>query len=272
MIASFFSILISTSTQLFSVVGIIILVGFLLDFMQRKSIGYLYNTFGRKGYLLTAWIGTPIHELGHAIMCVIFRHRILEIQWFPVKTDASHLGFVSHSYNERSVYQRIGNFFIGIGPFFSGGFSIILLMYLLVPESYQQFTDYLDNQIQPMQLNKELITSIALPSWILVNSLFSLDHFIHPYFWIFIFLSMCISTHIALSKPDIKGAASGLITIFILLFIVNVIGKILNFESDILISSLAYYHAYILAFSVLAIFFSLMTLVICFIIFQIRIR
>jgi hypothetical protein len=268
MFTSFVFILITTVTQLLSLIGIILFVGLILDLLQRKSVGYISNTFGGKAYFLTAWIGTPIHELGHAIMCIIFRHRIIEVQWFPVKSNVSYFGYVRHNYNERSIYQRIGHFFIGIGPFFSGILSLILLMYFFVPESYLVFTDYLDHHVQPEHLNKEMIVSIFLSSWVLLKSLFTLDHLVDPYFWIFLLLATCISTHIALSKSDIKGAASGLLSIFFLLFFVNILGMIFHFDSNKWVSLLASYHTYTIAFSSLAILFSFMTFVSCFLIYQ----
>ena len=50
----------------------------------------------------------PIHELGHAIMCVLFRHKIVATQFFPTDTSQGALGYVQHQYNHKSVYQRLG--------------------------------------------------------------------------------------------------------------------------------------------------------------------
>ncbi|OLN21369.1 hypothetical protein BTO30_15335 [Domibacillus antri] len=61
MFHSFMSIVINAVFQLISLVGIILAAGFLLDFFEKKSVQLLYRTFGRKGYLFTAWVGTPVH-------------------------------------------------------------------------------------------------------------------------------------------------------------------------------------------------------------------
>ena len=58
---------------------------------------YWSRAFGRKGFLLTAWIGVPIHELGHAIMCVLFRHKIVATQFFP--TDTSQGALATYNIN-----------------------------------------------------------------------------------------------------------------------------------------------------------------------------
>ena len=104
----------------------------------------LVESIWKKGFLLTAWIGVPIHELGHAIMCVLFRHKIVATQFFPTDTSQGALGYVQHQYNHKSVYQRIGNFFIGIGPIISGITALILLMRYFVPNSYFLFNTTLE--------------------------------------------------------------------------------------------------------------------------------
>lgn len=106
----------------------------------------LVEGFRKKRIPLTAWIGVPIHELGHAIMCVLFRHKIVATQFFPTDTSQGALGYVQHQYNHKSVYQRIGNFFIGIGPIISGITALILLMRYFVPESYFLFNTTLEKQ------------------------------------------------------------------------------------------------------------------------------
>jgi tryptophan-rich sensory protein len=267
MASSFFAIIFNTISQLVALIGFIVIVGFLLDFLQKQSIAYLYRTFNKKGYLVTAWIGTPIHEFGHVIMCLIFRHRINKVQWVPTRGDTHYLGFVEHSYNPRNIYQKIGNFFIGIGPFISGILSLVILMYFFVPESYHLFTAYLENQVRPEQMSIDMVMSVLISSGVLFKSLFTAGNIVNPFFWLFIFLATSISTHIALSKEDIKGAATGISSIFILLLLFNFLGAFLHFDSSKMISSLVSYHAYTMAFASLAILFSGITFCICFILY-----
>lgn len=267
MALSFFTIIFNTVSQLVALIGCIVIVGFMLDFLQKQSITYLYRTFNKKGYLVTAWIGTPIHEFGHVIMCLLFGHRIKKVQWVPVRGDVHYLGFVEHSYNPRSLYQKIGNFFIGIGPFISGIASLMILMYCFVPESYRLFTAYLENQIRPEQISIDTVKSVLISSGILFQSLFTIGNIVNPLFWLFIFFAISISTHIALSKEDIKGAATGISSVFILLLIVNLLGAFFHFDSSSMISTLTSYHVYTMAFASLAILFSCITFCICFILY-----
>ncbi len=142
-----FSNTLTSVIQLFSLIGVIIVIGFLLGYLESLTRMYWSRAFGRKGFLLTAWIGVPIHELGHAIMCVLFRHKIVATQFFPTDTSQGALGYVQHQYNHKSVYQRIGNFFIGIGPIISGITALILLMRYFVPDSYFLFHTTLEKTI-----------------------------------------------------------------------------------------------------------------------------
>lgn len=94
--------------QLFSLIGVIIVIGFLLGYLESLTRMYWSRAFGRKGFLLTAWIGVPIHELGHAIMCVLFRHKIVATQFFPTDTSQGALGYVQHQYNQKVYINELG--------------------------------------------------------------------------------------------------------------------------------------------------------------------
>ena len=85
---------------------------------------------------LLSIIGTPIHELGHLIMCLLFAHKVEGVcLWQPLGKDGVS-GYVQHSYNRKNPYQLLGNFFIGIGPIFSGLFAVMLTVRLIFPSAY----------------------------------------------------------------------------------------------------------------------------------------
>lgn len=103
LVTSIFQILLTSVIQLLSLIGVIIVIGFLLGYLESLTRMYWSRAFGRKGFLLTAWIGVPIHELGHAIMCVLFRHKIVGTQFFPTDTSQGALGYVQHQYNQKCI-------------------------------------------------------------------------------------------------------------------------------------------------------------------------
>ncbi|WP_110113422.1 hypothetical protein [Bacillus sp. CGMCC 1.16541] len=263
-------LLLTTLIQLFSLVGIICVVGFLLGFMQNKSRMYVTSVFGEKGFLVTAWIGTPIHELGHVLMCILFRHRIVDVQWFPTNTRNGYLGYVQHEYNPESLYQRIGKFFIGIAPVLIGIVALISLMYGLVPQSYEVFIRSVEMNVQTEQLDVTFIKSTFLSIGMLLKSLFTWSNVMSPAFWFFLFLSICISTHIALSSEDMKGAWSGLVTIFMVLFFLNAAATFFNLDYTRWTSQVNIYNAYVISFSSIALLFASTTLFVSFALYQFK--
>ena len=91
---------------------------------------------------LTSAIGTPVHELGHAVMCKLFGHKITRMQlWNPKPTNGIY-GFVEHSYSRKNLWARLGNLFIGMGPLFSGLGVIILALWLCYPQLWQSYLEH----------------------------------------------------------------------------------------------------------------------------------
>ncbi len=107
---------------------------FVIGVIQRKLESVLVRRLQKSGhsylYTLTRWIGTPLHELAHATMCVVFRHKIQDIVWVdPVGLGGS----VSHSWNTRSYYQNLGNVFIATAPFYFGVIVVSALTHFVFP-------------------------------------------------------------------------------------------------------------------------------------------
>ncbi|EOP42720.1 hypothetical protein [Bacillus cereus] len=267
---SIFQTLLTSVIQLFSLIGVIIVIGFILGYLESLTRTYWSRAFGRKGFLLTAWIGVPVHELGHAIMCLLFRHKIVATQFFPTDTSQGALGYVQHQYNQKSIYQRIGNFFIGIGPIISGITALILLMRYFVPDSYSLFNTNLETTVASTSINLDMIQNMFLSTFFLLKSLFTMSNLLTPSFWLFLFIAICISAHIALSKPDIKGSIDGIIVMFIVLFLFNIIAGLFQYDSNQLIGKMMKYNMYLIAFSSVALLFSCISTLVSFGFYKMR--
>jgi len=190
--------------------GAFFLIGFALYFISNLRSKAFAASIGHKAELfLTGWIGIPVHEMGHAVFCFIFRHKITEAKFFSPKEDGT-MGFVKHEFNPKSSYQKIGNFFIGIAPMLFGTVVIYALLGILFPE----------------YLPEELTGSIAGTSWGIFRNFFRFASFSDLRFWIFIYLSLGIASHMKLSVQDFKGATSGFITLLALIFLINLIANI----------------------------------------------
>ena len=173
-------------TVLFLLIGVLpwIAVALVMQLLSNSIRKSLAKIFGIQGYIYLTAPGVMIHEIGHAIFCLIFRHKIVEMKLFSPEEDGT-LGYVNHSYNPNSFYQRLGNFFIGTGPIWFGVAVLCLISWLLLPDEMQ------------------------------ISDFFSLNFWGRWQSYIWLYLALTISSHITLSPPDLAGSADGGIAILI---------------------------------------------------------
>jgi hypothetical protein len=80
----------NTAYQLIYTIGLIAVFGLAVGLLNKafyKLVGY---KFGRIVCIATGFIGVPIHEIGHALFCLLFGHKITEIKLYqPNSTDGS---------------------------------------------------------------------------------------------------------------------------------------------------------------------------------------
>lgn len=252
------------------IVGVFLAIGLLLGLMEKKTNTFLISAFGRRGIWITAWIGTPIHEIGHLIQCIIWRHKVTKVKLLQLSSPDGVLGYVKHAYNPKSIYQQVGNFFIGIGPIISGIGFLVLAMYFLVPDAFATFASQIQHNQVVEKMNENVLATIGDAVLAISKSLFTIDNFTNLAFWVFLILSVCVSSHIALSKADIQNSLHGVAVIFSVLALINVVASVLGVDSEQLIAHLKVYNAYILAFSSIAILFSVVTLGISFLFYRLK--
>lgn len=204
--------------------GVIVVFGLIVALCRRIFV-YIAGNAGVKVLLATGIIGTPVHELSHALACVIFWHKITDIKLYqPGSTDGT-LGYVTHTYNPRNVYQQIGNFFIGIAPILGGSGVIILLMYLCTPQVFSGVIQQI-KEIFALNLNTfEAGSFKALLSRFLeiIKTIFNYENMKNWRWWIFIVLSVMIASHMELSGPDMLGGLKGFVFVAVIMLIADVI-------------------------------------------------
>lgn len=211
--------------QIAFTVGIIVLFGFLIALCNRR----FYANFGYRSKTvcyITGAIGTPVHECAHALFCLIFGHKITDIKLFQINSDDGTLGYVCHSYNKRNIYQRIGNFFIGIAPIIVISALLYLIAWLLMPGFVADINGSFNvndftNNIGRVFLSLFYVLGLFFrraASW---------------QWWVFVILGTFLVLHMTLSTADIKGALSGILFLLIAVLIVDFIlglisGSLLN--------------------------------------------
>ena len=202
-------------TQAAFTVGVIILFGFLIAICNKtfyKNLGI----FGKTACYITGFIGTPIHELSHALMCLVFGHRITEIKLFQISSEDGTLGYVNHSYNRKNIYHVIGNFFIGVAPITVISLVLFFLSKWLVPDMATAMFAHTQSITMEAGLGSAFKSIFAA-----IGEFFSFAG--HGEWWLFLLIGAFLTLHMTLSGADIKGAWGGLILLLVLLFIVNVI-------------------------------------------------
>lgn len=235
---------ISTIYQMVLIFGVFFVAGLVLYLLAR----FTRNSFARSGnhkldIFLTGWLGTPVHELGHAFFCLVFLHRIDKIRLFNFNPVDGSLGYVHHSYNRNNLYQLIGNLFIGAGPvIFGAGVLYAVMIFLLPnPESITTVISSSDLHFGNIMNLSHQWESIVNAGKEIITSVFHAGNFDNISFWIFIYLSLAISSHMELSPADLRSMLSGLGIVAIVLFIVNFIALIFGYDiSEIVLRINAY--------------------------------
>lgn len=264
MILTVLSVLWSSFMAFLSLTGGLVVFGFILGYLEGRSNSHMIRSFGLRGVYATAWLGTPIHELSHAALCLLFGHRVTGIQLFQRSDAHGTIGYVSHAYNPDSLYQRIGNFFIGTAPLFGGSLAILLFGRVLLPDTFQKMTALIFSSDQGfLWMDPQ---SWAFYSHRLAKVFFVLFSSVRPgdyRFWIFAMLAFCTASHMSLSMEDIRGAASGGGALVLLIVVINSLSAVLDpslsGQTMLLIGRL---NAYLLLMMGLAVFFSLIHLLI----------
>ena len=214
----------SLFVQLVFTVGFIMLYGGFISLCNRC----FYDACGNTAFgivRLTGYIGTPIHEFSHALMCLLFGHRIKKISLFGDSRRSRTLGSVEHTYYRKNLYHQIGNFFIGISPILAGGAVILLLVRLLTPDVYFSMRAETGNirAAFSVGMNEGALWAVMRGIGAMFVSLFSLDSFMDWRWWICMILVFSIAIHMEISRSDIVSGFRGLGVIAALLVVADII-------------------------------------------------
>ncbi|EJE4724617.1 hypothetical protein ASL83_003385 [Vibrio parahaemolyticus] len=167
--------------------------------LVARGHGYLVISLGS--------IGTPVHELGHAVAAIFFGHKILKIELFNPKPNGQ-LGVVEHSYKTTSFYQNLGCFFIGIAPIFSGLLACWFLTVGLWPEFH------IDDLVSSLSI---VIDDNGLQD--AIGWFYSTTYASHIELWSldwkrYLLWAVCVTSvvkHMLPSVPDMQGVKRGIV-------------------------------------------------------------
>lgn len=237
-----------TTLQLASFLGIFFILGFIIAEMEKKRNHWIQGSVGRKGIYLTAWIGVPIHEIGHALVCLLFGHKVEEIKFVQFGDADGTMGYVNHSYEPSNLFHRIGLFFIGIAPMVMGVASITLALWLTLPDTFEKWWTAITTA---ETLLDSLVGTVSL-----IPALFTIENLSNGWFYAFLVFSISVASHMTLSQADIQGAKSGLITLYVVLIVVNLFQVNSMERLDVQALFLNGYNLFVYSVSFIAILFA----------------
>lgn len=203
-----------------SFVGVTLLFGVIVRLFEIILIKCMGIQAYYKLNKSTSIIGTVIHELSHAFMCIIFGHKIEDIKLYSPNSDDGTLGYVRHSWNKKSLYQRMGNFFIGVAPILIGNIFLLFMFSMFLPETYKDLSQIFQNNLQ-------LTTTFSLEKLVIIikdyiSILISMFTYINSIgFWVCIIILFSMMFHMQLSRADIRGAWDGLLLIGLLAILIS---------------------------------------------------
>ncbi len=200
--------------QIVFTIGVIVVFGLLISLCNK---GFYSNFRWHASAVchVTGFIGTPVHELSHALFCVIFGHRIIEIKLFQISSSDGTLGYVRHTYNKRNLYQQIGNFFISIAPILVIAAIMFVIAWFMLPG--------FSNTLSSLPATVEAVDFMPLLKniWEIIKAFFSL--ITTWQWWVFVVIGLFLCLHMTLSPADIRGMWTGLVLLLIVLLVADVI-------------------------------------------------
>jgi len=238
-----------TIIQLFTLFG----PGLILVALLSQLSGYVQrlicSVIGVRSYLLLfGWLGTSIHEIGHALFAMIFGHRIVQFEPFKPDLKSGKLGQVVIGHNGNSLYQQIGRFFVGVAPILFGTTMIFIALLILFQTEMielMQCIALLNDTALEADGGSLLYQTLAYCGAILAF-VFTPAHLADWRFYVFLYLTFAIGSSISLSKPDIENAATGFTLLIVLMLLFNLVtlwqGGIAAGSFDLLSRSYAFFY------------------------------
>jgi hypothetical protein len=227
-------LLLATLSQMASLLAGLFIFGLLIQFVSQITFKSLERSFGSGGVYLVAWLGTPIHELGHALFCLIFGHRIDNISLFRPDPVTGTLGYVFHKWNPKNPWHVLGNFCIGVGPMVLGSAVLFALFYFMIPGS--------DRVWETLRVSVGTVAQDSLvagyfhifrdATLAIIKIIFTSANLSLWQFWLFLYLSVCVASNIRLSWADVKGSLAGLGCVLLVFLLMNFILLLVGFTSD----------------------------------------
>ncbi len=187
--------------------GVMVVCG-LVAWLARKIFMYFVGDSATLVLYASSVVGTPVHELGHALMCIPFAHRITDMKLLlPPSRRSRTLGYVEHSYNRKNPWAVFGDLFISFGPIFSGLGVMILVLSLCFPAQWNTYLESSRTMVESGASLQEMSAGI----FSLLFSLFQGLNAGGVRAIVGMIIILSVAQHITLSFADLRGCFKALL-------------------------------------------------------------
>jgi len=219
----------------------------------------LVDNLGNNSQLVVGGLGVIIHELGHAIFAYLFGHQVTHVQLLNTNyRQSGSLGSVDHRWNDNNVYQMLGNFFIGLAPYYMCSMALYLLQKFLLKAQFS-----VSSLTQSLSVNTNLSITAILDS-VLDNLKSSFANASITMIIVYIVLTIMIaSTGYDLSKNDFMTVNKGILPWVVVLLVVGSILYLFNLRTIVITGSI-----YFISFSLLFMFHALISIIMAIIVIK----
>jgi len=170
-------------------------------------------------------------------MCLIFRHKVTEVSLFrPIKGRYDNtLGYVKHTYNTRSIYQKVGCFFIGIAPMLFGSLIIVYIIHISFPSLINNMRIF--PSLDSIKIGS-LASTVFYNSTTILKTIIAPSRFNNIYYWISMYLLVTVALHMTISRADFDNALSGFALLQAIIILSSLIIVIVSPFASVMISSI----------------------------------
>lgn len=213
-------------TNYFTAITVYFLLGYLLLFAGSYTIRFITSLIVTNMKLLRffkflSMPGVVVHEISHAIVAILFSHKITTFNLFSWNSEHGVLGRVVHTYDKRYLYQNVGLFFVSLAPLIGGLGTIFLTGYVLDKAAIVEigYTDF----------GRLIILNRFDALWGALFLLVKNHHSIGFYLWVLV--SLMIAPFSFPSFTDIKNSFVGFMYLYPLVLVMGI--PIFLFEIDV---------------------------------------
>jgi len=250
-----YDVFIATGNQLFIVLGPLLVIALIMHFTASGLQSLAFSVLGEKVFVYGfKLVGTPVHELGHALFSLLFGHKILAIKLFDPKGKEGAYGYVKTRYTRRNPFHETGLFFSGIGPVLICSIALYAITWLLLGTKV--------HQLMPVSITAESFLSLSAISALGTGIISAINGFgvllmgfISGSWWkllLYFYLLFSIGSSMTLSPQDISQAAKGFLFVTVVLLLVNLATYWTGDHLLVLFSRAVPYISYFLAIMTMA--------------------